>query len=70
MTNDEIRNLAIECGATENMECTVFAPHELRKYTAVVEAREREQIASKIELMPLAHMGGAESIAKIVRELK
>ena len=42
----------------------------LSEHDKEVEARERERIASKIELMPLAHLGGAESIAKIVRELK
>ena len=60
MTPDEIRNLAIECGAIEFVSPRVIAgedtfedcfrmwPDELAAYTAAVEARERERIQQEI----------------------
>ena len=73
MNQEEIKKLAIECGATENMECVVFAPHELRKYTAAVEARERERCANLMDDLyargKLQHIG-SKYIGGMIRELK
>ena len=64
MNQEEIKKLAIECGAHVHENGTGFNYEELAAYTAAVEARERERCAVVLDNF------NAVYYASQIRELK
>ena len=70
MTNEEIRNLALECGASEDVykdfeSYFTFDVTELSSYTAAIEARERERC-----IVACQGQNGFQNCIERIRELK